>query len=199
LRESGFRTHRIPGGFAYEIHEGGPLRALLPDALRRIEAGESVVLDSGTRQLRLQRTDAGYQALLLAESDRQEPTPLKPGPRLTPWVKEYKAFFNFAAGMLSLGLLTLVCSIILSGLLNNFEVRRLGTLAQEKLSNIPSINFPTPPAPGEYVTRHEYVNGRWSTDHRRPAPKVDLAIDPQTLAPLLERGVLGVPLLKESP
>jgi hypothetical protein len=68
---------RLNNGYAYEIHEGGGGKAYLPSILSRFEtlkpfekgsSEESVIINTATRKVQVDRTREGLQAFLLPES-----------------------------------------------------------------------------------------------------------------------------------
>lgn len=158
-----YRAFNTEEGVAWEVQEGGSGRALLPAALKLLRERESVTLPTGTRAVRLQRSEAGeVRALMLPEGEAADldPDELGRGPKLKPFEKLYRGWVNLGGAVLSVGVVALISAIILHSFLERIEVSRDRAVAVEKSQALPMSRFPSAPE-DQYVVRHEYIEGTW--------------------------------------
>lgn len=122
FENTGYAIHRWNGGWAYEVHEGGPQRAYLPAILRFFDSqGEHAPLDdlvvtiaTAGRMVRVERTHTGLTGFLMPESFVGEQTEwLEPGPRLKPAASVRLGVLAAGGAVFGTGFLALIAAMML--------------------------------------------------------------------------------------
>lgn len=176
-------------GYAYEVHEGGPGRAYLPQIIEYFNSqgpfktGEDVkvVLRTATRKVEVQRTREGLAAIMLPEASEAQPTDwLEPGELLIPALNKRTGLLVVGAAMFASGFLAMVVSALLARH-QPYVDPPPAAVVELRFQDLPSAQWPalTAIAEGTYVRALRYRNGRWE------APEVSRwAADPPPAGPV---------------
>lgn len=110
-----YGAQRYGDGALYEIHVGGPRRALLPAIAKRVSAGETVYLRSSKRWIRIgQEGDAVEPLMLPEDAEVDAETELKPGRRLKPALGDAKHWIIAGSALFTIGVVVLLLGVVIN-------------------------------------------------------------------------------------
>lgn len=158
------------GGWAYEVHEGGPFRAYLPAILRFFDGqGEHtkpedmlVTISTARRSVRVERTHTGLISFQMPEHFEGEQTPwLEPGPRLKAAAPVRLGVLGFGGAILGTGFLAMIAALM---------VRPDAPVIQAKKQDIPYEHLPISLwetlvniyQSGKYVNAMQFADGKYT-------------------------------------
>lgn len=181
-------------GFAYEVHEGGSGRAYLPQIIEyfnsqgafRVGENVSVVLQTATRKVEVQRTRDGLAAIVLPESSDARPTEwLEPTEPLTPALNKRTGLLVAGAAVFATGFLALVITALLARY-QPYTDPPPAAVIEVKFQDLPTAQWPalTTIAEGTYVRALRYRNGKWEP------PEVGSTSDPAATSGALSADTL---------
>lgn len=200
-----YGIQKTPTGVAFEIHEGGPGRALLPAVLAHVkewgpyEQGESRFVDipTNSRTLRVVRTaSGGISSVQLSEGTAAElALPLQWGKALRPLADDGRALVAaskvvFAAGVIAC--LAMVGTVGFSTLQAvKAASRAVGAAPALAVKNLPSAGFAAMLAAGhlEGVNALRFRAGKWIVETDTGPQNLDVGAAPaRPLAPHTSAG-----------
>lgn len=171
------------GGFAYEVHEGGPGKQMLPSILNEfdrteadaeIEAVKHAYIHAGMRTVKVNRTPGGVASVLLPE-DQQHPQSafVQLGKNLTPWLPRKTGVLISGAAMLAVGAAVLVAASL--GRIQPYMPPPPKKIEKVSLNELPIGQMQTMfdlAQKNKLVTGVTYKDGKWtvlSEDAAEPA------------------------------
>ncbi len=190
-----YDAFKLNDGYAYEVHEGGPGRAFLPEiithfgTLARFEKGAdeaNVFIRTATRMVQVDRTLEGLQAFLLPESATDAPSEWLEGTaKMTPAIQTLRAVLVAGAGLFIAGFLSLSFAFI--SRIQPYEEpkapmveKAIDNYNRSPMSRWTAIQGVTG---NEYVAALKFKDGKWdlqreTVDAQAPAPAVEPASAP---------------------
>lgn len=166
-----FDAHKYANGFAYEVHEGGPGKAYLPDIIKYFDSlgayrtGElnAVVLRTATRFVEVQRMREGLAAIILPESSTMAPTEwLEATASMRPAVNKRTALLVAGAALFVTGFVAMIVTSMLT------RYQPYEPMPEQKVEFINATNMPFGQWPQletvprtSYVKALRYRNSRW--------------------------------------
>lgn len=165
-----FDAFAYKDGYVYEVHEGGEGKAYAPAVIRHFKAlpefaaGEShaVVIPTATRSVRIERTRAGLQTVLLPESSTQAPSEgLAPTVKMRPAISKRTGVLIGGAVLFVSGFFGLLFSLIAR--IPVYEAPPAVPVERVDYARLPSAQWQrlllVPPE--RYVKALRYENGAW--------------------------------------
>lgn len=175
------------GGFAYEVHEGGPGKALLPSILAEfdrtadledVEPVKHAYIHAGMRTVKVNQTQNGVASVLLPE-DQQHPQSefVKPGKNLQPWLPRKTNVLFSGAAVFVVGALVLTWA-------NNGRIQPYEAPPPKKIEKVSLDALPISQMArmfelsqqNKLVTGVSMANGTWDVIHEdKPDPNAAAA------------------------
>ncbi len=168
---SGYYVHKMPGGFAFEIHEGGSGRAYLPKVLRLLNENptQTITIRGNNRLLQVSRTlNEGFNAILLPEELSEYVgnviDPDENAPRLIPYQQPGSIYILIGLPIFLLGL-TLMVSGLVTFSLDRVRPKEVHVVTPyEALPLSQWNNFAEKVDSQHYIKKMQWQNGNWQID-----------------------------------
>lgn len=172
---AGFAVYPWQDGWAYEVHEGGPMRAYLPTILRFFDAqGDAsnsadlvITIKTAGRSVRVERAHAGVTAFMMPESfDGKQTEWLEPGQRLKPAVPVRMGVLAAGAAIFATGFLAMLVTFVRRPDPPHIQSNKR---METRFEQLPISQWQTlvSAASNGYVDALEYLNGQWKISRAR--------------------------------
>lgn len=175
LGQTYFDAFKCDAGYAYEVHEGGPGRAYLPEIIRYYQGlGQysaddvnKVAIRTATRTVEVVRQRAGLSALLLPESQKpQQPSWLVPRVPMRPAVNKRTGLLVAGAVLFVTGCLGAMVSSLVTRL-QPWEPAPEPVALQTQWDALPLAQYPLIErfdSSKGYITALRYDKNGWRVD-----------------------------------
>jgi len=185
---TGYAVFPWRDGWAYEVHEGGPMRAYLPSILRFYDGqGEHakpedliVYIETGRRMVRVERAHEGLTAFMMPEAFSAPQTEwLEPGPKLKPAAPVLLGAVAVGGAIFATGFLAMVLAFIKRPEPPILESKR----PEIRFEQLPVSQWSTllSAASNGYVDALEYSNGEWKISRAAQSTTDTVAAPPPPL------------------
>lgn len=170
-----WRLVRSADGYAYEIHEGGDRRSVLPTLLALLQEDPDAVfhLPAGDRVVRVSIEDEAIRSVTLPEDEEAEIDAIKPSGRLRPFEPTGAGPLLTAAVFFCVASVTFLAAVFVTGQASQQWRQSTEAAASLSVEALPIRHWPDRPSDGRFVSRVQYVAGNWhvQTEHvEQPAP-----------------------------
>lgn len=198
---SGYYIHKLPGGCAFEIHEGGSQRAFLPKVLKQLDENptQTILIRSNNRLLQVSRTQKeGFNAILLPEELSQYVgnilDPDENAPRLIPYLQPGSTFVIIGLPVFLLGLILMVSGLTTFALDRALRPRELQIITPyDALPMSQWSNFTEKLDVDHYLRKLQWQNGHWEIQTSDPGNGTAVITAPPKKSEGAETSPLAIP------
>jgi len=158
-----FQIKKYQTGYLYELHDGGSAGGVLSSLVEMLALGQSAVIATASRKLKVMYSSSGPSSFLLNESDNVPVSPqIRYADKLTPMVRSGAGVFAFGAICFVFGFAAFAAGSVAEALATQ-QSKPLDYQVSEKetpASGLKEIEKQNPQE-GQFIDRLEYNSGRW--------------------------------------